>query len=136
MKVNPYLNFNGQCEEAFRFYETALGGKIAGLFHFGQSPMAGHFGADWDGKVMHVSLNVDDQTILGSDVPEKYYKQPQGFAVCLDFADIAEAEKAYAALSDGGQITMPIQETFWAKRYAQFADRFGTTWMINVSKPM
>jgi PhnB protein len=136
MKINPYLNFSGQCEEAFRFYEKVLGGNIVAIFHFGQSPMAGHFGADWDGKVMHVSLKVGDQTILGSDVPEKYYRQPQGFSVCLDFEEIDQAESAYAALSEGGQITMAIQETFWAKRYAQFADRFGTTWMINVSKPM
>lgn len=136
MKVQPYLFFNGNCEEAFRFYEKALGGKIVGQFTFGNSPMAGSIPPGWDGKIMHISLQVGDQMILGSDPPPPHFQQPQGFRVCLDCANEAEAEKVFAALSEGGQVTMPIQETFWAKRFAMFTDRFGTHWMVNVSKPM
>lgn len=135
MKIAPYLNFSGQCEEAFRTYERVLGGKIAALFTFGNSPMAAKY-PEWANKVMHVSLTVGDQTILGSDVPPEYFQQPQGLAVCLDLPDVETAERVYGGLSEGGQVTMPLQETFWAKRYAHFTDGFGTPWMINVSKPM
>lgn len=136
MKLNPYLHFNGSCEEAFQLYAKVLGGNHQGVFKFGQSPMAGHYGKEWDDKVMHVSLSIGNQTLMGSDVPAQYFQQPQGCAVCLDCADEAEAERIYPPLSAGGKIGMPLQETFWAKRYAQFADRFGTQWMINVNKPM
>jgi PhnB protein len=136
MKINPYLHFNGNCEEAFRLYEKVLGGQMQGIFHFGQSPMAGQVGPDWANKVMHTSMIVGDQALLGCDAPPPHFRTPQGFAVCLDVPTEAEAERIYPALSEGGQIGMPLQETFWAKRYAQFVDRFGTSWMINVSKPM
>lgn len=136
MKIVPYLHFDGDCEEAFKLYEQVLGGKIQATFLFGQSPMASQVGPDWADKVMHTSLIVGDQSILGTDAPPQYFKHPQGFAVCIDLPSEAEAERIYPALSEGGQIGMPLQETFWAKRYAQFVDRFGTSWMINVSKPM
>jgi len=136
MKFMPYLNFDGRCEEAFQLYEKVLGGKIQAVFHFGQSPMAGHYGKEWDSKVMHISLNIGDQTLLGSDAPPPHFQTPQGYAVCLDLPSEADAERIYPALSEGGRIGMPLQETFWAKRYAMFSDRFGTQWMINVSKPM
>jgi len=136
MKIAPYLHFDGDCEQAFNLYQKVLGGKIAGVFKFGQSPMAAQVGPDWADKVMHVSMTIGDQTLLGTDAPPQYFKQPQGLAVCLELPAEADAERIYPALSEGGQIGMPLQETFWAKRYAQFTDRFGTPWMINVSKPM
>ncbi|HTW49862.1 MAG TPA: VOC family protein [Acidobacteriaceae bacterium] len=136
MKLSSYLHFDGDCEDAFKLYEKVLGGNIQGFFRFGQSPMAGMVGPDWGDKIMHVALNIGDQTLLGCDAPPQYFRQPQGSAVCIECADEAEAERLYPALSEGGQIGMPLQETFWAKRYAQFVDRFGTSWMINVSKPM
>jgi PhnB protein len=135
VKVAPYLNFSGQCEEAFHTYERVLGGKIKGLFNFGDSPMAAKY-PEWAKKVMHVALVVGDQTILGSDVPPEYFQKAQGLAVCLELPDVETAEGVYGQLSEGGNVRMPLQETFWAKRYADFTDRFGTPWMINVSKPM
>jgi PhnB protein len=135
MKIQPYLNFSGQCEEAFRSYEKVLGGKIAGLFTFGNSPMAAKY-PEWANKVMHVALSVGDQVILGSDVPAESFQKAQGLAVCLNLPDVETAERVYPGLSEGGAIRMPLQETFWAMRYADFTDRFGTPWMINVSKPM
>lgn len=136
MKVTPYLNFGGQCEEAFRLYERVLGGKILGIFTFGSGPMADQAPQGWTDKVMHASLSIGDQTLLGCDAPPNHFSQPQGFAVCLEPPSEAEAERIFRELSEGGKIAMPLAETFWAKRFAMFTDRYGTPWMINVSKPM
>lgn len=135
MNIQPYLNFNGQCDEAFGLYQQALGGTVVDRHTFGSSPMAGQF-PDWGDKVMHIAMRVGEQMLLGSDAPAPHYSQPQGMRVCLDFQDVVEGERVFKALSEGGQITMPFQETFWAKRFAMFSDRFGTPWMINVRKPM
>jgi PhnB protein len=135
MKIQPYLNFNGQCEEAFRLYEQALGGTIVGKFTFGDSPMAKQY-PEWADKVMHIALRIDGQMLLGSDAPPPQFQTPQGLRVCVEFQDMADAERVYGALSEGGQIGMALQETFWAHRFAMFQDRFGTPWMINASKPM
>ena len=136
MKIQPYLNFNGQCDEAFRLYEKVLSGKIMYRHTYGNSPMAGQVGPEWADKMMHISMQAGDQMLLGCDAPPPHFQTPQGLRVNLDFADVAEAERVYAALSEGGKIGMALQETFWAQRFAMFQDRFGTPWMINVSKPM
>ncbi len=135
MKVTPYLNFSGKCEEAFKTYERVLGGKIGGMFYFGDSPMAAKY-PELAKKVMHARLDIGDQILLGSDVPPEYSQTAQGFAVCLETDDVDSAERIFHELSEGGDVKMPIQETFWAKRYGHFIDRFGTPWMINVSLPM
>lgn len=136
MKIRPYLSFNGQCEEAFSSYARVFGAKPPVIFRYGDSPMAGQVGPEWAGKVMHVGLQVGDQMLLGCDAPPPHFQTAQGLRICLDCQDAAEAERVYAALSEGGQIGMPLQETFWAHRFAMLQDRFGTPWMINVSKPM
>jgi PhnB protein len=106
------------------------------IFRYGASPMAAQVGPEWADKVLHVGLQVGEQMLLGCDAPPPHFQTPQGLRVCLEFQDTPEAEHVYAALSEGGQIGMPLQETFWARRFAMFEDRFGTPWMINVSKPM
>lgn len=136
MKFNPYLHFDGDCEEAFNLYTKVFNATPAAFFRFGESPMAAQVGADWAKKVMHANLSIGDHVLMGSDAPPAYFREPQGFAVCIDPGNESEAERIYKSLSEGGKIGMPLQETFWAKRYAQFADRFGTQWMINLSKPM
>jgi PhnB protein len=136
MKIQPYLHFNGQCDEAFRLYQEALGGKIVYRHTYGNSPMAGQVGPEWAEKVMHVTMRVGDQTLQGSDAPPPYYSKPHGVRVSLEFADVTEAERVYKALSEGGQIEMPLRETFWSKAFAMFEDRFATQWMVNVSEPM
>lgn len=136
MKLNPYIHFDGDCEDAFNLYAKVFNANPPTLFRFTQSPMAGQFGQEWDKKVMHVSMTIGDQLLMGTDAPAPHFREPQGFAVCIDPGSEAEAERIYKELSEGGKIGMPLQETFWAKRYAQFVDRFGTPWMINVSKPM
>ena len=135
MQVTPYLSFDGTCEEAFSFYAAALGGKIEAMMPFGGSPMAEHVPAEWHNKVMHAGLNLGDQVVMGSDGMPGRYEKPQGFAVSLQIEDPAEAERTFGALAEGGTITMPLGETFWALRFGMLVDRFGTPWMVNCSRP-
>lgn len=131
MQISPYLNFNGQCAEAFRTYERVLGGKITFMQTHGESPMADQVGPDWQDAVMHVSLQVGDQVIMGSDAPPPHFEKPQGFSVSIVLDDPAEAERIFAGLSEGGQVRMPMQKTFWAERFGMCVDRFGIPWLVN-----
>lgn len=135
MDVHPYLNFDGRCEEAFRFYETCLGGKIEGIFYFEGSPMAEHVPAGFGRKVMHATLSLKHETLLGADAPPGQYVKPQGFAVTLEMADPAVAERIYRELAEGGTVTMALQKTFWAERFGMLTDRWGIPWMINCGTP-
>jgi len=136
MQLNPYLNFNGDCEEAFRFYERSLGAKIECLMPHEGTPAEAHTPPDWRKKIMHGRLNLNGQAIMASDCPPNYYRQPQGFSVTLTIKDTAEAEQTFHALAEEGKICMPIQETFWARRFGMLTDRFGIPWMINCEKPL
>ena len=136
MQLNPYLMFDGQCEAAFRFYEQALGGKIAAMMTFGDGPMAEQTPSERRGKIMHARLVVGDAVLMGSDAPAEHYEKMTGFSVTLSLDEPAEAERVFNALAAGATITMPIQETFWARRFGMLVDRFGTPWMINCEKPM
>jgi PhnB protein len=131
MEVSPYLNFGGNCAEAFRFYEGVLGGTILMLQTHGSSPMSDQTPPEWRDKVMHVRMRVGQQLLMGSDAPGQHYEKPQGFAVSLGFTDPAQAERVFAALSAGGRVTMPFQKTFWSPGFGGVVDRFGTPWMIN-----
>ncbi|MHB1865741.1 MAG: VOC family protein [Acidobacteriaceae bacterium] len=131
MQLTPYLNFNGNCEEAFKFYERHLGGTIEAIHTFAGSPMEKHFSPEWRDKVMHARMTVGKTVLMGSDAPDGRYQVPQGFSVSLNVKDPAEADRAFHALSANGTVQMPIQETFWAKRFAMFTDSFGIPWMIN-----
>ena len=131
MQISPYLNFSGQCAEAFRTYERVLGGKITFMQTHGESPMADQVGPDWQDAVMHVSLAVGDQVIMGSDAPPPHFEQPQGFSVSIVLGDPAEAERIFAGLSEGGETRMPMQKTFWAERFGMCVDRFGIPWIVN-----
>jgi PhnB protein len=136
MQLNPYLTFNGQCEEAFKFYEKCLGGKIVMMMTFGDSPMAEQAPPDWRKKIIHATLALGDHVLSGSDAPPDRYKKPQGFFVTLGVDAAAEADRIFKALAENGAVEMPIQETFWALRFGMLVDQFGTPWMINCSKPM
>ncbi len=131
MQINPYLNFNGSCEAAFNLYERVLGGKIVFKMTHGESPMADRVGPDWQGKIMHASLAIGDRLIEGMDAPAQHYTKPQGFSLAISTKDPAEAEKVFAALSDGGSVQMPLQQTFWAAKFGMLTDQFGIPWMVN-----
>ncbi|MEL6224905.1 MAG: VOC family protein [Cyanobacteria bacterium J06627_8] len=134
MKLIPYLNFDGDCEAAFKFYENVFGGKVVDMMIYGGSPMEGDVPSDWQSKIMHTSLIVGDQEIMGSDSPPGYFEEPKGTAITIGIADPEKAEQIFKALAENGVVKMDIQETFWAQRFGMVTDQFGTPWMINCDK--
>ncbi len=135
MKLNPHLNFNGQCAAAFKFYEQHLGAKPLFTITYGSSPMADQFPAECADQIMHATIEIGEVTVMGSDSPPGYYQQPDGFCVSLSVDDPAEAERIFNALSENGKVNMPLQQTFWALRFGMVTDQFGIPWMVNCSDP-
>jgi PhnB protein len=131
MRVNPYLLFNGRCQEAFTFYAECLGGKIEAMLPHAGTPADGHVPPEWREKIMHARLSLGEDVIMGSDAPPGHFEQPKGFSVTIQLTDPAEADRIFQRLSDGATVTMPIQQTFWATRFGMLVDRFGTPWMVN-----
>jgi len=131
MKINPYLNFNGNCAEAFTYYEKVLGGKIEMSSTFGAMPAEYPCPPGWKDKILHISMSVGGDTLMGSDAPPDHYGKPDGFSVSLQIPEPAEATRVFEALSSGGSVQMPIQKTFWAKLFGMCVDKFGVPWMIN-----
>lgn len=131
MQLTPYLNFNGQCEAAFRFYEKCLGGTIIAMLAYGSSPMSDQTPPEWRDKIMHARLTVGEATLMGSDAPPGRYEETKGMTVALNADTADEAERVFHALSENGTVQMPIQSTFWATRFGMLVDQFGTPWMIN-----
>ena len=128
MQLHTYLNYGGNCEQAFRFYEQHLGGKITMLMRHGEQPTPSEAPPDWKGKVLHASMNLGGTELLGADIPT--YEPMRSAYLSLTVESDVEAERVYALLSEGGQLFMPMQETFFASRFAMFRDRFGTSWML------
>jgi PhnB protein len=131
MQVTPYLNFNGDCEAAFRFYQRVLGGKIEAMLTHGESPIAGEVPPHWHSRILHARLVIGDTVLMASDSPPEMYQRPQGLFVSIGVHDASDAERIFHALSEGGSVTMPIGKTFWAERFGMLVDRFGIPWMIN-----
>jgi PhnB protein len=133
MQVQPYLFFDGRCEEAVEFYHRALGAEVTMLMRFKDSPTPHESGMVPPGagdKVMHVSFRIGETTVLASDGRCEGRPSFQGFALSLTVSHEAEAERLFAALADGGQVQMPLTQTFFASRFGMVADRFGVSWMI------
>lgn len=135
MKLNTYVNFSGKCEEAFQFYEKHLGAKTLGIFRWSGMPDAAkHTPPGMENKVLHGRLKIGDETLMAADVPGA---EPMRSAyLSLSIATVEEAERIYAALVEGGEVFMKLEETFFAHRFAQFRDKFGINWMIVCEKPM
>jgi PhnB protein len=131
MQLNPYLTFNGQCEAAFKFYEQCLGGKIVAMVAHAGTPAEEHVPAEWRNKILHASLTVGNEVLMGSDAPPDRYEESKGFSVALVLNNPAEAERIFNALAEKGTVQMPLQQTFWAVRFGMLVDRFGIPWMIN-----
>ena len=131
MKMNPYLHFKGQCEAAFKFYEQRLGGRIGEVFRYAGSPMAAQAPAGWQDKIMHGSVTIGDQVLMGADVASDRYEEPKGFSLSLQIKSPAEAERVFNELAEGGRVVVPLEKTFWAERFGMLVDRFGIPWMIN-----
>lgn len=131
MQLNPYLLFNGNCAEAFKFYEQTLGGKVEGLFTYSGSPGAEHAPPEWGDKVMHATIAIGDQKLMGSDPPPGRYEQPKGMSVSISLNDRDKGERIFNTLAEGGTTIMPFQKTFWASGFGMCTDRFGIPWMVN-----
>ena len=134
MQLNPYLLFNGRCEEAFTFYADVLGGKIVAMMRHEGTPAAQHTPPEWLDKILHARLDVDGVFLMGSDAPPGRYEEPKGFSVTLNIPVPADAERVFNALAKGGTVRMPLEETFWAIRFGMLADQFSIPWMINCEK--
>ena len=131
MQINPYITFNGQCQAAFKFYEQVLGGKIMSQMTWGEMPGADQFPKEMHQLIMHTSLSVGDQTLMGADAPPDRYQSPKGMNVSIHVKDKAEAERIFNALAEGGNVTMPFSQTFWSPGFGMCVDRFGIPWMVN-----
>ncbi len=136
MQVQPYLFFDGRCEEALEFYRRALGAEVTMLMRFKDSPDSDaqcKLPPGAGDKVMHASLRIGDTTVLVSDGHCGGRPSFQGFSLSVTARDDAEAERLFTALADGGQVQMPLTGTFFASRFGMVADRFGVSWMIYVA---
>jgi PhnB protein len=136
MNVNTYLAFSGKCKEAFEYYAKVLGGKIQFMMTHADSPMADQVGPDWKDKIMHATLDTPGGVIMGSDHPQGQEVKPSGFSVSVTVKDAAEGEKIFKGLSDGGEVKMPYQKTFWSPGFGMCIDQFNVPWMVNTEGPM
>ena len=135
MQVQPYLFFDGRCEEALDFYRRALGAKVEGLMRFKDSPEPhppGMIPPGSETKVMHSSFRIGDTTVMASDGRCQGKPSFQGFSLSVTARDDAEADRLFSALADGGQVQMPLGKTFFSSRFGMVADRFGVGWMVIV----
>jgi len=133
MQVQPYLFFDGRCEEAIEFYKKALGAEVSMLMRYKESPVpAGMVPPGGENKVMHSALRIGDSTIMASDGRCLGKPSFQGFSVSLSVNTDAEAERLFKALSDGGQVQMALDKTFFSSRFGMVTDRFGVSWMVVV----
>ena len=135
MQVQPYVCFEGRCDEAIAFYQKALGAEVTFRMQFNEIPGGGdgHVAPGTEDKVMHASLRIGESTVLVSDGRVQPPAQFRGITVSIQVKDPAQAEKAFAALADGGQVFMPLTQTFWSPKFGMLTDRFGVTWMVNVN---
>jgi len=135
MRLNTYLFFDGNCEEAFDFYTKNLGGKVQSLMRFEGSPAATFVPPDWQKKILHARISIGDVVVMASDAPPGRFRGAQGFAVALGTDTPEEAERIFKALASGGQVSMPIEKTFFAERFGMLVDRFGTPWAVSCERP-
>ena len=133
MQVQPYLFFDGRCEEAIEFYRGALGAEVTMLLRFKDSPEPSQCPPGAENKVMHASIRIGDTTLMASDGRCEGKPSFQGFSLSLSVPNEVEAERLFASVADGGQVQMPLTKTFFSPRFGMVADRFGVSWMIIVA---
>lgn len=137
--TNTYLNFDGNCEEAFNFYKSVFGGDFDYLGRFGEMPENEEYNVTEKdkNKVMHVSLRIGNSILMGSDVGGEWsptYKQGNNFSISVNADSKSEAEKLFAGLSKGGKVTMPLADTFWGDYFGMLTDKFGVNWMMSYNE--
>ncbi|MDE2162240.1 MAG: VOC family protein [Alphaproteobacteria bacterium] len=134
MQTHSHLSFNGQCEEAFRYYEKHLGGKITRLALYEGTPAEQHVPPELRKKVIHAEIKIGDTTMMAADAPPGRYQTSHGIAVTLAVDTPADAERMFNALADGGTVQMPMEMTFFAVKFGMLRDRFGIPWMVICEK--
>jgi PhnB protein len=130
MQVNPYLDFGGRCEEAVNFYKSAVGAEVTMMMRFKESPDQSMMSPGSGDKILHVALRIGESTIFASDGRLQGPPTFKGIALSLTVANDAEAKRVFAALSEGGQVNLPLTKTFFATQFGMLADRFGVGWMV------
>lgn len=135
MKLHTFLNYGGNCEQALRFYEQHLGGTITMLMRRAEQPDQPVTWPGWESSIQYASMNLGETQLMASDVPPDRFQPMRSVYLTLTLDTPGEAERVWALLSEGGQIFMPLEETFFALRFGQLRDRFGTSWMILCSRP-
>jgi PhnB protein len=131
MQLNAYLFYNDNCEAAFKYYEKALGAKIEVLLRAEDAPSDMPAAPGREKTIMHGRISIDGQLLMASDAPPERLHKPQGFAVSLTIHDLADAERKFNALAEGGSLNMPFSKTFFAKGFGMCVDQFGIPWMVN-----
>ena len=136
MKVEAYLGFNGRCEEAVRFYERALGAKVEMMMRYREAPdpaPPGMLPPGSEEKIMHCSFRIGETTIMATDDMRSQGARLEGFSLAITMMAEADADRVFNALADGGNVIMPLGKTFWSPRFGMLQDRFGVSWMVNVT---
>ncbi len=136
MKMHTYVNFPGTCREALQFYEKHLGAKVVMMSTFDQMPDPKNIPPGLEKGVLHARIEMGETVLMASDGPKDHVQPMRSAYLSLSVDSEAEAERIYSALSDGGEVFMPLAETFFATRFAQFRDKFGINWMIIRERPM
>ena len=131
MELSPYLMFNGNCEEALKFYEQTLGAKIDGVSKHAGTPSEEHVPPEWRDKVLHARFTVGNNVVMASDAPPGHYAPPQGMSIALGLNDAAKGEEIFNKLAENGTVQLPFSQTFWASGFGMCVDRFGIPWMVN-----
>lgn len=126
-----YVFFDSNCREAFEFYEGLGIGKIESMIANEEAPPGSEYDPARSRNIMHASMKIGDSILMASDAPPKWYAKPQGFSIHLTANGAADAERLFAALSEGGEVQMPLEKTFWAERFGGCVDRFGIPWMVS-----
>jgi PhnB protein len=134
MRMNTYVNFRGKCAEAFRYYERHLGAKVGTMMTHAQSPDQSSGGSEWNDAVLHARISIGDTELMAADIPNAEPMRSAYLTLRMD--SNTEAERVFAALSEGGRVFMPLEETFFAFRFGQLQDRFGINWMILHERPL
>jgi PhnB protein len=130
MKLCVYLNYGGNCAEAFRFYEQHLGGRITMMTTHGQQPDPSNTPADWKNAILHARIEIGDVVVMGADIPPDRFQPMRSAYLTLIVDSESDAERFYDLLSDDGQLFMKMEKSFFANRFAMLRDKFGTSWML------
>ena len=130
MKLYTYLNYGGNCRQAFEFYVEQLGGRITEITTHGETGDPDSIPSDWKNAIVHARMELGETILMGADIPPDRFQPMRSEYLTLMLDSVEDAERIYAILKDGGQIFMPMEETFFARRFAMLRDRFGTSWML------